>query len=256
MNTFDPVAADFEAFRALPGGVAETIRATVWSLLGRVSDPLLLDLGAGTGRVGEAFVEAGDPYVGVDNSSKMLARFASKTTSGTAPHLIQADGRCLPFASSTFSAVLLVQVVSNVPGWRRLVAEALRVLRPGGAMLIGQIVRPADGLDARMNASLDLIAHEMGLPPRRSKTQKHDARRELLASARTHAEAVVATWEASRTPRAFLARKPTGGRFSALGTEARDEAISRLAEWTTMTLGSLDAPSVERHTFMIDILRF
>lgn len=257
MNTFDPVAHDFDAFRALPDGIPVAIRKAVLSALAHAPSPWLLDLGAGTGRVGEAFVAAGDCYVGIDNSLAMLMRFATKLKRpGSIPCLVQADGRALPFDRATFDGVLLVHVVSNVSGWRRLIDEARRVLRDDGALLIGQIVRPPDGLDARMNASLDLIANELGMAPRRSKTQKHDARRELLESARSRTETVVATWDATRTARTFLARKPTGGRFSALDPEVRDEALRRLADWAVATLGSLDAPSIERFAFTLDTLRF
>ena len=258
MNTFDPVAHDFESFRAFPAGVAGRIRDAILTHIEADNDALILDVGAGTGRVGEAFVARGDRYVGVDLSGEMLARFGEKIHSPETqfPRLAQADARALPFADQAFDVVLLVHVVSNIPGWRRLVDESKRVLNRDGTLMVGQVSRPVDGLDARMNAQLDIIAESLGMPPRRSKTQKHDARRELASAAQSHSQVTTATWEATRSPALFLERKPTGGRFAALAPELRDDALAQLAAWAETTLGSIDAPIVEEHAFLCDFYRF
>lgn len=70
---YDAAAATFDRHRALPDGVPEAIRCAILGVLD-VMCPRLL--GAGTGRVGRAFVEAGDDYVGVDLSLGMLREFA------------------------------------------------------------------------------------------------------------------------------------------------------------------------------------
>ena len=46
--------------------------------------------------------------------------------------LAQADGESLPFRDATFDAVLLMQVLNSANDWRRLAAEARRVLAPTG----------------------------------------------------------------------------------------------------------------------------
>ena len=127
-DAFDSVAPTFERHRALPDGAPEAIRAAV---LGAVdaSSPRLLDLGAGTGRIGIPFVAAGDDYVGVDLSFGMLGAFAQRGGGGRAPRLVQADGEHLPFRDATFDAVMLIQVFGGMRGWRRLLVEARRVLR-------------------------------------------------------------------------------------------------------------------------------
>src|SRR5690348_9771383 len=119
-SDFDAVAQDFDRFRPLPAGVPAAIRRAIWDSLGIAGTGRVLDLGAGTGRIGEAFVAAGDEYVGIDASSRMLARFAEKTSGPRSPRpaLAQADGEALPFPEATFDAVLIVQVLSGSPGWR------------------------------------------------------------------------------------------------------------------------------------------
>src|SRR5215207_2706777 len=109
MSVYDPVAPSFDRHRALPEGVSEAIRAAVLAAIDAPSRPWLLDLGAGTGRIGLPFVAAGDDYVGVDLSLGMLREFARRR--GSSPRLVHADGRRLPFADATFDAVMMVQVV-------------------------------------------------------------------------------------------------------------------------------------------------
>ena len=92
-SDFDAIADDFDRFRALPDGVPRTIRDTIWAALDCASAGRLLDLGAGTGRIGEAFVAAGDRYIGVDASARMLACFARRPAmqGGATPALVQAE---------------------------------------------------------------------------------------------------------------------------------------------------------------------
>jgi ubiquinone/menaquinone biosynthesis C-methylase UbiE len=258
MNTFDMVAHDYEGFRALPEHVPTAVREAVRGELNELGKSTVLEVGCGTGRVGDAFAKAGDRYVGVDNSREMLDRFKTKLISANlpSPDLVLADGRALPFADASFPATLLVHVVSNVPGWQWLLREAQRVLEPNGILIVGQLARPTDGLDVQMNASLDVIAEALGMPPRRSKTQKHEARRELENAAVSSKNLTVANWQATRTPASFLARKPTGGRFAALDTSLRDKALERLADWAIEHFGSLDTPFTEQHVFTLDVYRF
>ena len=110
---FDITAPTFERHRALPDGVPETIRRAILCSVGAKS-PRLLDVGAGTGRIGAAFVAAGDDYVGVDLSFAMLCAFAQCG----AARLLEADGARLPFADASFDAVMLIQVFGGMRGWR------------------------------------------------------------------------------------------------------------------------------------------
>src|SRR6185295_19234873 len=109
MSVYDAAAPTFERHRPLPDGVAEAIRALVLEAAD-ASSPRLLDLGAGTGRVGIPFIAARDDYVGVDLSFGMLSEFRRRAgSSAGAPRLVQADGEHLPFRDATFDAIMLIQ---------------------------------------------------------------------------------------------------------------------------------------------------
>lgn len=258
MADFDVIAEDFDRYRALPAGVPSAIRDALWDALNRPSGARVLDLGAGTGRVGEAFVAAGDDYVAVDPSVGMLAQFARKAAirGGPTPALVQADGRALPFSEGAFDAVLLVQVLSGSTGWRRLLSEARRVLRAGGGLALGRAAGPPDGVDSQMRAQLSLILAELGVNASRRGAQPEEARAWLAPSARRMTEVTAAGWESVRSPRDFLARHATGARFAALPQPIKDEALHQLAEWAIVTFGTLDTTFAESQTFLIDVFVF
>jgi ubiquinone/menaquinone biosynthesis C-methylase UbiE len=253
MSAFDSVAATFERHRAFPEGVPQAIRAAVLRA-GDAASPRLLDLGAGTGRIGWPFVEAGDDYVGLDLSFGMLRAFMQCTGCGYAPRLVQADGEHLPFGDATFDTVMLIQVFGGMRGWRRLLAEARRVLRRRGVLVLGRTVAPSDGLDARMKQQLALVLDEMGAPSDRTNTRR-DAQGWLEQAARG-TRLVAAKWTVERTPRAFVARHRTGARFSALPAPIKEEALRRLGAWAETIFGSLDAASVEPHAFELQVFKF
>ena len=249
MSTYDIVAPTYDEFRALSDAVLARIRRAVVDAMPLSSRPRLLDLGAGSGRVGRAFVAAGDDYVGVDLSLGMLRQFARRAdTNHRGPRLVQAEGERLPFADALFDGVLLVQVFGGLDDWRRFLGEARRVLRSPGALILGRGVLPDGGVDARMKERLDAILAEIGVPPRR-KNARDDAQRWLASIADGGAPVVASAWDAERTPRGFVERHRRGARFSALPEPIKDEAMRRLSAWAVSEFGSLDAPSRERHTF-------
>jgi ubiquinone/menaquinone biosynthesis C-methylase UbiE len=252
---YDALAPSFERHRALPDGVAEAIRAAILAAIDASSRPRLLDLGAGTGRIGRPFVAAGDDYVGLDVSFGMLRAFVRRAAGdGQGPRLVQSDGELLPFRDATFDAVMLIQVFGGMRGWRRLVGEARRVLQPAGALVIGRSVAPADGIDAQMRQRLAPVLGEMGVQAERN--MRDDVQHWLDSAAREKTRVVAAAWTADRTPRGFIDRHRTGARFSALPEAVKEKALRTLGAWAAETFGSLDATFSEPHTFELRIYRF
>lgn len=249
-SAFDASAPEFDRHRALPEGVPEQIRSAVLAAAG-TSNPAVLDLGAGSGRIGRPFVAAGDRYVGVDLSFGMVHEFMRRTDKA---RIAQCDGESLPFRDGTFDVVMLVSVVGGARGWRRIAAEARRVLCRNGSLVIGKTVSPEDGVDARLKARLAAIVEELGVPAEEKQGGKALSWLESVADEKT--VTVAASWTAERSPRGFLDRKPTGAKFSELPPDVRDEALRRLTDWATATYGSLESVRPEAYTFELTTFRF
>jgi ubiquinone/menaquinone biosynthesis C-methylase UbiE len=256
MSVYDTVAPNFDRLRGVPDGVAAAIRRAVLGAIRCAEPPLMLDLGAGSGRIGAAFAAAGDRYIGVDRSFGMLRVFAARhdLPCTHAVLLAQADGERLPFRDATFDAVLLMQVLNSANDWRLLAAEARRVVAPTGALIVGRTVAPEDGIDARMKLRLAGLLDAMGVEARR-KQPSDAATRWLERNGHETCIATAAAWTAHRTPRGFLERHATGARFSVLPPSIKEVAMSRLRDWTVATFGSLDAVCVEAFRYDLMICR-
>jgi SAM-dependent methyltransferase len=99
-------------------------------LLGRGDGLLCLDLGCGGGLHVAAVESTGRRVVGVERSASQLRVAATRLR-----RLVQADALSLPFPADTFPTVVSTFTHTDVDDFPRLVAEAARVLRPGGAFV-------------------------------------------------------------------------------------------------------------------------
>lgn len=99
-----------------------------------------LDLGCGTGIFTIWLAKQGLDVTGIDLSSEMLAKAREKAQrQDLAIHWIQADINRLPFERETFDLVIGNIVLEFVENPEKVVAEALRVLKKDGRLVIGLI---------------------------------------------------------------------------------------------------------------------
>jgi 2-polyprenyl-6-hydroxyphenyl methylase/3-demethylubiquinone-9 3-methyltransferase len=93
----------------------------------------VLDLGCGGGLLAEEVARLGCRVTGIDPSAPSVAVAAAHgAASGLRIGYAVAAGERLPFAADGFDLVLCCDVLEHVVAPERLVAEAARVLRPGG----------------------------------------------------------------------------------------------------------------------------
>jgi SAM-dependent methyltransferase len=111
-------------------------RAASPSVLGPLREALagapgrrLLDVGGGTGNYARALAAEGWEPTVADRSPEMLARAAAKGLP-----TVEADAQQLPFGDGSFDAVMLVSMLHHVEDQAAALAEARRVLRPGGRL--------------------------------------------------------------------------------------------------------------------------
>ncbi|AZA12599.1 class I SAM-dependent methyltransferase [Corynebacterium choanae] len=102
-------------------------------------DPLaglkILDVGGGPGWFAAAFSDRGASYYSVEPDHAELAA----TGSPTSP-CIRARGEALPFADNSFDLVYSSNVVEHTPTPWAMADEMLRVVKPGGLMVLSYTV--------------------------------------------------------------------------------------------------------------------
>ncbi len=134
---FEAHAATWENVRALHIADVEIERA-IAALLAERPLGALLDVGTGTGRMLELFAPKADSAIGIDRSSEMLrlARVKLDEAGICGASLRQGDMYALPLGDSSADSIILHQVLHYAQQPGSAIAEASRVLAPGGQLLV------------------------------------------------------------------------------------------------------------------------
>jgi ubiquinone/menaquinone biosynthesis C-methylase UbiE len=132
LRDYSRQAETYDATRGASPSVLAPLRQALAGAPGR----RLVDVGGGTGNYARALRDDGwDPLV-VDRSPAMLARAAEK---GLAT--LEGDARALPLPDACADAVMLVSMLHHVEEPAAALAEARRILRPGGRLAVMAFTR-------------------------------------------------------------------------------------------------------------------
>jgi len=133
-----------------------------------IQDREALEVGCGRGG-GAAFVTEHfglARLTGLDFSRQAIA-FARARHTDRRLHFVQGDAEDLPFADASFDVVLNVESSHCYPSVPRFAAEAFRVLRPGGHLLLADLRPRADVDDLRrlfLDAGFESLEEERITP--------------------------------------------------------------------------------------------
>lgn len=123
----------------------------------------VLEVGVGTGLSLDAYPEQAQ-VVGIDLAPEMLDKAEQKIRRHGWRHikLLEMDALQPKFEDNSFDYVTAFHVVSVVPDARRLMAEVLRVLRPGGKLAIVNHFRSRNRLFAAVDTLIEPITLRLG----------------------------------------------------------------------------------------------
>jgi phosphatidylethanolamine/phosphatidyl-N-methylethanolamine N-methyltransferase len=115
-------------------GIAAEVRQRSLAVLKQQLPGRVLVNGAGTG-LDFPFLPEQHNYVALDMTAAMLAR-ARNRAHALRMAWVRGDSMALPFADASFDYVVLHLIVAVVPQPQHCLAEAARVLRPGGRIFL------------------------------------------------------------------------------------------------------------------------
>ncbi|MGB3471951.1 MAG: metalloregulator ArsR/SmtB family transcription factor [Erythrobacter sp.] len=130
-------AGEWDHLRALHTSDAQVEEQLIVALGGHAIGSLL-DIGTGTGRIAELFMDSAARIVALDKNLEMLrvARAKLQHLPTAQIELVQGDFTDLPFEATSFDTVVLHQVLHFAADPAIVLAEAARVTRPQGRIAI------------------------------------------------------------------------------------------------------------------------
>ncbi len=136
-NWADSVAGDMERHYS-PG--------RTWEALARSALPLLapgnvLDIASGDGVLAELLAPHAREYVCLDVSARVVAAASERLRRFPQVQVQEGDMHALPFEDGRFDLVVLMHALTYAAKPATAVAEAARVLRPGGRLLLSSLAR-------------------------------------------------------------------------------------------------------------------
>ncbi|HET7622717.1 MAG TPA: metalloregulator ArsR/SmtB family transcription factor [Gemmatimonadaceae bacterium] len=130
---FTTAAGRWDALRAELFGE----RTELLALPGLINDSLVVgDLGCGTGAVSEVLAPFVERVIGVDGSRAMLAAARKRLADRGNVELRHGELEELPIADGELGAALLVLTLHHAPEPSAVLAEAARVIAPGGRLVV------------------------------------------------------------------------------------------------------------------------
>lgn len=138
---FDTISTDYDGLnRVISFGIDVKWRKKVVSILKEVSPKTILDIATGTGDLAIAMTRTGaEKIIGLDISPGMLEVGRKKINEKKLSPIIEmlvGDSENLSFKDNSFDAVTVSFGVRNFENLEIGLAEILRVLKPGGALVI------------------------------------------------------------------------------------------------------------------------
>lgn len=168
-DMFDNIAFRYDFLnRFLSAGIDVRWRKTALQQLKSINPKTILDVATGTADVAimATKVLAPEKVIGIDISDGMLELGRKKVKEqqlGSIIELQNGDSETIKFLDNTFDAVTVSFGVRNFEHLEKGLAEILRVLKPGGKLVVLEFSRPkAPVIKQFYNVYMKIVAPTMG----------------------------------------------------------------------------------------------
>ena len=144
-SMFDSIVPTYDLLnRVLSGGIDNSWRKDLVRITENTGKRKTLDVCCGTGDLTRQLIKAGCDVFSLDFSFNMLIKGVAK--GWLAGRNISADAGKLPLKDQTFDFLTIAFGIRNIPDIDIFLRESLRVLKPGGRLLILELTRPENSI--------------------------------------------------------------------------------------------------------------
>jgi SAM-dependent methyltransferase len=235
---FDRAADFYDETRSY---TEETHRATTALLAAELRDRgRVLEVGVGTGLIALPLHAAGIPMLGLDLSAPMMAKLVEKGEGEQPFSLVRGDATALPLRDDAVGAGVVRWVLHLISNWRAVVAELIRVIRPGGVLVVhlGSYGGPWDEIHRRFTELSGMELEPVGLgwhrePDLDTEVARHGGSLRLLPALHEHTEEPLEEFLAAIRDNHYSWTWP-------LSDDVRLCVLQELRPWTEERFGPLD----------------
>lgn len=146
-SMFDRVSSNYDRTNdILTAGIAPYWRAQTRLATRPRPGERVLDIAAGTGTMSKQFADAGAQVTALDFSQGMIDEGLRRHGTNPRIEFVRGDATALPFDDASFDAASISFGLRNVQQPKLAIDEMLRVLKPGGRVVIcefSRVVNPA-----------------------------------------------------------------------------------------------------------------
>jgi len=144
---FDRIVPRYDLMNhIMTGGLDVRWRKLAVQNVNAIQPERVIDVATGTGDVAVALAHAGIPdVIALDFSAGMIAAARNKVSAEARIALVRGDGMTLPLGESSIDALTISFGLRNMPDYERAIAEFVRVVRPGGRIVILEMSPTSEG---------------------------------------------------------------------------------------------------------------
>lgn len=257
---YDAQADSYDARAGIGRDIAQQVAATAIGLVETDKPVNILEIGCGTGEIGQFLGNAADHYVGLDASARMLDVFQQQVVASDRVCLIHADANQawpltdlqadLVFSSRALHLLDLAHVLHEI---KRLGSDQ------GFVCTLGRVVRDPDGIADTMRRTMREILEAKGIQGRNGKRNMQAfAAHCMNEGAEDLGTIEAAAWSVTESPHTSLnnwATKP-GLAGNSLDQPMQTAVLAELQAWALQHYGTIDYTEKFTSHYVLRAFRF
>ena len=257
LNRFDNQAEHFDRRAGLPEAVCQAVAQAVVEMAGTPRGGLLLEVGAGTGLIGQHLQKLPIRYVGFDISSPMLQVFRKRLLPlGAEVELIEADGNRRWPVPDASTAIIFSSRALHLLDQKHVYHEVFRAATTHGwALITGRVHRDVDSMKAEMARQMRQFLQELGMQGRGGEHIRQELFDRFCACGGVLLEPVTAaTWEREYTPLQTIESWESiqGLAGISVSAEVKQTVLERVRRWAVQRYDDLRRPFVVREMYLLE----
>lgn len=257
--SFDEQSGTFETRAGLPAGVPEQVAAAVCDYAGLGPGDLLVEIGAGTGLIGQWLARQPIRYLGLDNSQPMLDVFAPRLPAGGDAALRYADANQRWPVEDGVAHAIFGSRVFQLLDVDNLIREADRIGAPDRLVLVqGRLVLSKQSPKLRSRAKMHDLFKAYGLRTRPAeRLLRRVIERAEQAGGQVLPPRTVASWQRDYLVSDVLddwRQKWSMGGITP-PPEVKEAVLAQLHQWAIDTYGDPPAPVPTEERYVLEGVR-